>query len=838
MNIPKALVCKIILLLFTTNILFAGKKDSLYIELEQAKNDTTRVKICYLLSTEYESTIPDSAFFWLNKGLSISQKCTKASIDSTLCYYHAVILTSIGRLNAILSKDLDNAKILLDSGVAVFNRLIEESPGKWLERKLHKGLSVSYGMQGRIAYSRGDIKKATDYFTQTLIILERLNDRSGSAMMYNNLGVMHRLQSNYAKSLFYFQKAYDVFDSFNDSTNVAGVLVNIGSVSEDIGAFDKSLENYLKALDIFKTSNQKKNLASTLVNIGNVLVSSKNTYESINYFKQALEIYKYLDDKKGIADGYQSLGNCYKDLNNIDTSYYYLFESKKVNELIDNKIGLTNNYQVLGEVNFFEKKYSSALKNFTIALTIAEEIGISTANTKNFIAKVHYIRGDTVQALKWADDALKESTKLGLITTQKDIYETMVAIYERMGNHQLALYYYKNFFSLYDSILSRDRSHKFAELETLYQLEQKEKAIASLEKEKAIREFELKEAENTIYWQRIQSYFSLGVMVLLIVILFLLYHQFRIKRTTNKSLKQQNTEIQQKNEEITAQKEEIELQRNEMERQKELLKEKSEQLERFNWLLIDSIDYASNIQSALLPSETVFSNFFQEHFIIFYPKDVVSGDFYWAYPKENNIIIAVADCTGHGVPGGFMSMLGISALNDLISKEITEPSAIINNLRLIIIDSFKQTGKIGDQQDGMDISIISYTKGNDYIEFAGANQQLLLVRENFELGRYELNELKGEKMPVSFHPKMRPFTTQKVNVQTNDQIFLFTDGFRHQLGGQGFAQKYGKENFKKLILENTHREMEHQKNVIEDTFFRWISDKDQLDDITIIGLKI
>ncbi len=837
MIFSKALVSNIFLLLFTVNISFAGKKDSLYVELQQAKNDTTRVKICYLLSTEYESTIPDSAFYWLNKGLLISEKCTNSSGDSTLCYYHGVIITSIGRLNAILSKDLDHAQMLLDSGIKVFNRLIEEKPGKWLEKKLHKGLSVSYGMQGRIAYNRGEISKATEFFTQTLDVLDK-SDRIGSAMMFNNLGVLHRHQSNYAQSLFYYKKAYDVFVEFEDSLNIAGVLVNIGSVSQDIGAYDKSLENYLKALEIFKTNNHKRNLASTLVNIGNVLVSSKNTYASIDYFKQALIIFKYLDDKKGIADGYQSLGNCYKDINIIDSSYYYLLESKGVNEIIDNKIGLVNNYQVLGEVNFYEKKYSSALRNFNIALNLAKEIGISIANTKNYIAKVHCARGDTDQALKWAEEALIESKKQESITIQKDIYETMVAIYEKMGDHQLALDNYKNFFTLYDSILSIDRSHKFAELETLYQLQQKEKAITHLEKEKAIREFELKQAEDTIYWQRIQSYFSLGVMLLLVVILFLLYHQFRIKRSSNKSLKQQNTEIQQKNEEITAQKEEIELQRNEMQRQKELLKEKSEQLERFNWLLIDSIDYASNIQSALLPSETIFSNFFQEHFIIFYPKDVVSGDFYWAYPKEDNIIIAVADCTGHGVPGGFMSMLGISALNDLISKGITEPSAMINNLRLIIIDSFKQSGRIGDQQDGMDISIISYTKGNDYIEFAGANQQLLLVRENFELGRFDLDELKGEKMPVSFYPKMRPFTTQKVNVQTNDQIFLFTDGFRHQLGGQGFAQKYGKENFYKLLLENTHREMEHQKNVIEDTFFRWISDNDQLDDITIIGLKI
>lgn len=286
------------------------------------------------------------------------------------------------------------------------------------------------------------------------------------------------------------------------------------------------------------------------------------------------------------------------------------------------------------------------------------------------------------------------------------------------------------------------------------------------------------------------------------------------------------------------QKEEIDTKKNELERQKDLLHEKSEQLEHFNWILMDSIDYASNIQSALLPSSNVFKTYFTDHFFILYPKDVVSGDFYWAYPKNDSIIVAVADCIGHGVPGGFMSMLGVSALNELTGRGITNPSDILNRLRMLFIDSFKQTGKIGEQQDGMDISIIHYKKGNDYIDFAGANHPLWVVRESPKLGKYELIEYKGQRMPIAYHLKMKPFDTIRIKIQKDDQIYLFSDGFRHQLGGNAIAHKYGKDNFKGLILESAHEEMDAQKNIFEDTFFRWIGKNDQLDDVTIMGLKI
>lgn len=346
---------------------------------------------------------------------------------------------------------------------------------------------------------------------------------------------------------------------------------------------------------------------------------------------------------------------------------------------------------------------------------------------------------------------------------------------------------------------------------------------------------DIQEGESKVNWERIHSYMNLAVLGLLLIVLIMLYKQFREKRASNAILQAQNAEITEQNAEILYQKEEIEKQRNELESQKEELKEKNEQLERFNWLIIDSIDYASSIQAAFLPTIDVFSPFFEDQLVIYFPKDVVSGDFYWAYTINNTIVLAVADCTGHGVPGGFMSMLGMSALTELMGRHVFEPDNILNNLRKFVIQSLKQTGRIGEHQEGLEISVVTYTKGNSYIEFAGTNQPIWLVKKMDQY--FQIMEYRGNRMPISYIAKMDHFTSQKIPVSPGDQLYLFSDGYYHQLGGENFSQKFSKRRFKSLILQNAHLIMDQQKNIIEDEFFRWVSGYDQVDDITILGLK-
>ncbi|MBK7667636.1 MAG: SpoIIE family protein phosphatase [Sphingobacteriaceae bacterium] len=225
---------------------------------------------------------------------------------------------------------------------------------------------------------------------------------------------------------------------------------------------------------------------------------------------------------------------------------------------------------------------------------------------------------------------------------------------------------------------------------------------------------------------------------------------------------------------INSQKEMVELQKEEITLQKFLVDEKQKEI-------IDSINYAQKIQTAVLTSEEVWKKISPEHFIIFFPKDIVSGDFYWAYNTLNNrSIFALADCTGHGVPGGFMSMLGNSFLNELIvENKLFKADTVLNKLRDKIIKALGQKGA-EDRKDGMDMGLCVWNKLENTLEFSGANNSLWLIRNN------ELIQYQGDKMPIGqFSEEIKPFTAHNIALQKNDLIVLCTDGFADQFGGDG-----------------------------------------------------
>lgn len=819
----------------------AGEYDSLLVVLKTTTTDTSRVKVCLQISKVFEKHNLDSTLFWLNNGLAIASRSNPAFLkDSSLYYYKGVAFASIGLAYARMSKDFEIAKSKIDSSIAIFSFFINHNKGSWLKNKSLHGLSVAYGTHGRICYSMGNLSMAIYYFTKALEIQEQLQKGHGVAMMYNNLGLLHRQLANYAQSVTYHQKSLDYFLHINDSANIASVRVNIGLVSKEIGAFEVSLRNFYEAQSYFEKTNNYSSLASAHLNIGEIFISLQNWKEAFVHLRKAMFYAELINDRKLIANGFLSFGNGYTLKQIPDSALIYLKKAEALYLEIDDKIGIADVAESLGDLNANLNAFSEATKNYTKALEINTEIGRkSSALALNInIAKVLISQGKIRVAKIAVEKVLKNSHQFGFQTIRRDAHKLLSEIFDLQGSSHAALFHYKRFAELNDSIFSIERATKLAQMEALFNIDQKQKDISKLEKEKAIKEFELNQAKSLILSQRIHSILSISILFILLVVLLLLYRQFRIKRFSNEQLSHKILEVQQKNEEILTQKEEIENQRNELERQKGLLKDKSEQLERFNWLLTDSIDYASNIQAALLPSPDVFQRYFSDHFIVFFPKDVVSGDSYWAYPYENKILFALLDCTGHGVPGGFMSMMGITALTELMGRHVTEPSETLNNLRLFVIESFKQTGKVGDQQDGMDIALVSYEMGNNYIEYAGANHPLWLVKTNSTLSNEKLIVYKGDSMPISYFPRMSPYSTIKIPVEPGDQIYIFSDGYRDQIGGENFNTKFGKERFKELLISISSKSMVEQKSILEDTFFRWVDGNDQIDDITIIGLKI
>ncbi|MCK4662639.1 MAG: SpoIIE family protein phosphatase [Bacteroidales bacterium] len=249
--------------------------------------------------------------------------------------------------------------------------------------------------------------------------------------------------------------------------------------------------------------------------------------------------------------------------------------------------------------------------------------------------------------------------------------------------------------------------------------------------------------------------------------------------------------------------------------------------------IIDSIIYAKRIQNALFPSKEIMLNIIPEYFILDLPQGIVSGDFYWVSKLKDKIIIAVADCTGHGVPGAFMSMLGVTFLNKIVNeKNITKPNEILDRLRNNVITSLHQTGEIGEANDGMDIALITIDKKNNSLEYAGANNSAYLFRNN------ELTEIFADKMPIGIYSEIEtPFSCQKMSIQTGDIIYLFTDGYTDQFGGSK-GKKFLYKNFRILLKEIHNLPMNEQETRLFKTHRKWKENNEQVDDILIMGIKI
>lgn len=344
------------------------------------------------------------------------------------------------------------------------------------------------------------------------------------------------------------------------------------------------------------------------------------------------------------------------------------------------------------------------------------------------------------------------------------------------------------------------------------------KLVEITEKQTLINEQEdrIKVQLESIEKQKIFLYAALFVLILLSFLAYYIYRGYKIK-------KEANIKLEEKNKTITAQKGEIEKQRDLAETQRDQIAYQKKHI-------TDSIMYAKRIQTALLPSLELFSDEI-DHFVLYKPLDIVSGDFYWVSRKENLQVVIAADCTGHGVPGAFMSMLGVTMLNEIVNgKGVTMPDKIVNMLRDEIINSLKQSIDEDRVKDGMDmtVSVIDYDKNK--LWFTGANNPLIFIRDG------ELEAIRGDKMPVAIHYKMNPFAVHEIDLKKGDCFYMFSDGYGDQFGGPK-QKKFMIKHLKERLLEFSPLPMIEQGKKLDEVFESWKGDNSQVDDVILIGIR-
>ncbi|MCK4662975.1 MAG: DUF4154 domain-containing protein [Bacteroidales bacterium] len=298
-------------------------------------------------------------------------------------------------------------------------------------------------------------------------------------------------------------------------------------------------------------------------------------------------------------------------------------------------------------------------------------------------------------------------------------------------------------------------------------------------------------------------------------------------------IKEAEKEIIRQKDQIEEHKNEIEAQRDEIEAQRDMAINQRDAIKIQKQEIMDSIFYAKRIQNAIMPTNEYISNILSNYFILNKPKGIVSGDFYWVSEHNDMKVIALADCTGHGVPGAFMSMLGISFLNKIVNeKNILEPKEILNRLRENVILALHQTGKTGEATDGMDIAVITIDKYSKNLKYSGAMNPIYHIRDN------DLHIFNANNMPISIHHNIEDnFTTNSYKLQNNDMIYLFTDGYIDQFGGEN-NRKFKSKNFKTLLAEISSLPLDEQEKILDTNMLNWQGDCEQIDDILVMGIRI
>ena len=502
----------------------------------------------------------------------------------------------------------------------------------------------------------------------------------------------------------------------------------------------------------------------------------KDTAKAVEYCSRALALREEIKDIYGLAESYNFFATHSLNTENIKEAIEFALKALNLQEKMDDKPGLVDSYLTLGKAYRKNNEQQKAVQAIQKAIEIATPIGI----------------------------------KRQIIEANKELARS----YYKLHKFKEAYDYFNIYANLKDSILSENTQKQIAEMQTKYETEKKEADIKLLNADKALQEKEIRQQRMVIIG------FVVG-FVLILIFSIIIYKQYRDKRRANILLAQQ--------------KEEISMQRDEIEKQKEIAEHQRDEITEQKREIDDSIRYAKRIQNAVMPLAENISKYVSEIFIMFKPKDVVSGDFYFVKHIEtsNVVVIAASDCTGHGVPGAFMSMLGLTFMNEICTKpEVQHSGEVLNLLRTYIINSLHQTGKTGEQKDGMDISLIVIYPDKKKIEFSGANNPLFLIRND------ELIEYKGDRMPVGIHDKMdTSFTTNEISYHENDRFYMFSDGFADQFGGPK-AKKFLYKNFKQLLLSHHTESMVEQKNIYEKTSVEWRGNIEQIDDQLIIGVKM
>jgi len=698
----------------------------------------------------------------------------------------------------------------------------------------YKGAANAYRQIGIIHYIKGDFEKALDNFTLSLKSWEKAGDQKGIGRAYMNMGIIYRNQGKYEKALESYMTSSKIQDEIKDYDGLARSYNNLVNINSEQANFDLALEYSFKSLKIHEELDNNEEIATTYMNIGNIYAIQEDYEKELEYYQKAFKIYEKIKDKKGMADIYINIGETYnkkgklhsdsvkneKALDFYNNALENFQKALVLYQDIEYKKGIALSNGNLGVVNFQLGNFDDALIYYKKSLVANEEMGDQTGIVKalNYIGEFYLNKAKYHKSLEYLEKGSKIANEIKAPELIMEISKTMSKAYAKTGQYQKAYNAHLLFKEKTDQIKNEENIRNAAQHEFRYKFEKKQIEMELEQQKKDILAAKELERQSLI----IKSAF-LG-LALMVALAFFIYRSYRIKQKSNLQLADKNEQILERNEELKQKNEEIQAINEEVEKQRDIAVNARKEM-------VDSIQYAKRIQTAVLPSSEMFSKILPDYFIFFEPRDIVSGDFYWMKQVNNHLIIVAADCTGHRVPGAFMSLLGVAFLNKIVNENTLDSGKILDSLREHIIDALHQTWDDTEAKDGMDLSLVVVNLETKELQYSGAYNPLY----HFRAG--ELNEIKADKMPIGLYIKKPvPFTNKSIQLMENDAIYMFSDGYADQFGGEQ-GRKFKYHRFRNLFKSSYEKPMAEQKKILSETYKNWKGDEKQLDDILVIGLR-
>lgn len=591
-------------------------------------------------------------------------------------------------------------------------------------------------------------------------------------------------------ALTHAKEALDLAVLLADSNNIAEAYNDIGVVAALQGKHLTGLENFQSALSYYEAAGDLEGASKIINNLGVIYGALEQYSDAIKNYEESYKLSLQIGDTEGAALNLYNISIDYMLLEDYEMATVYADSLDKFQLIHGEFVDIA---PIRGEIFLEFEQLDSAEHYLEIALAASRKLKdeLQSVSSEISLAEVHRQKGNFNQALDFLKAAERSAKQNEFNDAMLDVYAVRSDIFKDLSDFRHAYKYQELHVELKDSLKAINNFNRMSELNARYESEKREKEIA--EKEAMLAEQEASEKSQRMIF--------MIVVISIVVILGLVSYSLIKKKKINYVLNEQNEEIREQRRKI-----------------------------------LSSINYAKKIQNSILLPEEQIQKFLPNSFVYFKPKDIVSGDFYWFSRLGSRYIIATIDCTGHGVPGAFMSLIANSKLNKVVNeKGIHDPGRILTEVHKEIITSLNQEEQKNNAQDGMDMSLCIIDPANKKIQFAGAQNPIYLVKDQ------KAREIKGDGFSIggSFfvNHTSSDFTTKEITYEEGTYLYMFTDGYIDQFGGED-NKKMNKKRFKDLLLHTSHNGLTNAKHHFENTFHQWRGLNQQIDDVLIIGTKL